>query len=174
MPKSEKALVTHSGTLAWKIPWMEEPGRLQSMGLLRVGHDWAASLSLFTFEHWRRKWQPTPEEPGCHLWGHTELDRTEATVAAAACPSMRPEWLLYYENVSLLRELGSKPYSTSCGSSEPCRDIWELQAASFPAITSGSCLCFWAAISVLYCFNPNGKCRPLISTKNLCNTPAPL
>ena len=39
---------------------MEEPGRLQSMGLLRVGHDWATSLSLFTFMHWRKKWQPTP------------------------------------------------------------------------------------------------------------------
>ena len=51
---------THSSSLAWKIPWMEEPGRLQSMGLLRVGHDWATSLSLFTFMHWRRKWQPTP------------------------------------------------------------------------------------------------------------------
>ena len=47
-------------TLAWKIPWMEEPGRLQSMGSLRVGHDWATSLSLFTFMHCRRKWQPTP------------------------------------------------------------------------------------------------------------------
>ena len=46
--------------LAWKIPWMEEPGRLQSMGSLRVGHNWATSLSLFTFMHWRRKWQPTP------------------------------------------------------------------------------------------------------------------
>ena len=35
----EKAMATHSSTLAWKIPWMEEPGRLQSMGLQRVGHD---------------------------------------------------------------------------------------------------------------------------------------
>ena len=43
-----------------KTPWMEEPGRLQSMGSLRVRHDWATSLSLFTFTHWRRKWQPTP------------------------------------------------------------------------------------------------------------------
>ena len=43
---------------AWKIPGMEEPGRLQSMWLLRVGHDWVTSLSLFTFMHWRRKWQP--------------------------------------------------------------------------------------------------------------------
>ena len=35
----EKEMATHSSTLAWKIPWMEEPGRLQSMGLQRVGHD---------------------------------------------------------------------------------------------------------------------------------------
>ena len=54
---SEKAMATHSSTLAWKIPW-EELGRLQSMGSLRVGHDREASLSLFTFMHWRRKWQP--------------------------------------------------------------------------------------------------------------------
>ena len=53
-------MAPHSSTLAWKIPWMEEPGRLQSMGLLRVGHGWATSLSLFTFMHWRRKSQPTP------------------------------------------------------------------------------------------------------------------
>ena len=42
----EKAMAPHSSTLAWKIPWTEEPGRLQSMGSLRVGHDWATSLSL--------------------------------------------------------------------------------------------------------------------------------
>ena len=64
---SEKAMAPHSSTLAWKIPWMEEPGKLQSMGLLRVRHDWAISLSLFTFMHWRRKWQPLqyscPENP---------------------------------------------------------------------------------------------------------------
>ena len=53
-------MAPHSSTFAWKIPWMEEPGRLQSMGSLRVGHDWTTSLSLFTFMHWRRKWQPTP------------------------------------------------------------------------------------------------------------------
>ena len=53
-------MAPHSSTPAWKIPWTEEPGRLQSMGLLRVGYDWVTSLSLFTFMHWRRKWQPTP------------------------------------------------------------------------------------------------------------------
>ena len=81
-------MTTHSNTLAWKIPWTEEPGRLQSMGSRRVGHDRATSL--FTFMHWRRKWQPTlvflPGESqgrgsvvGCRLWGCTELDTTEAT-----------------------------------------------------------------------------------------------
>ena len=87
---SEKAMAPHSSTPAWKIPWMEEPGRLQSMGSLRVGHDWVTSLSLFTFMHWRREWQPTPvflpgesqgrwSLVGCRLWGRTESDTTEAT-----------------------------------------------------------------------------------------------
>ena len=89
-PSLEKAMATHSSTLAWKIPWTEEPGRLQSTGSLRVGHDWATLLSLFTFMHWRRKWQPTPvflpgesqgqrSLVGCHLWGRTESDTTEVT-----------------------------------------------------------------------------------------------
>ena len=83
-------MATHSSTLAWKIPWMEEPGRLQSMGLLGVRHDRATSLSLFTFMHRRRQWQPTPvflpgesqglgSLVGCHLWGRTESDTTEVT-----------------------------------------------------------------------------------------------
>ena len=56
----EKAMAPQSSILAWRIPWTEEPGRLQSMGSWGVGHDWVTSLSLFTFMHWRRKWQPTP------------------------------------------------------------------------------------------------------------------
>ena len=75
----------HSSTLAWI-----QPGGLQCMGLLRVGHNWATSLSLFTFTHWRRKWQPTPvflpgesqgqrSLVGCCLWDHTESDTPEAT-----------------------------------------------------------------------------------------------
>ena len=47
--KLEKAMASHSSTLAWKIPWTEEPGRLCSMGSRRVGHYWETSLSLFTF-----------------------------------------------------------------------------------------------------------------------------
>ena len=56
----EEGMAIHSSTLAWKIPWVEEPGRLQSMGSQRVGHYWATSLSLLTFVRWRRTWQPTP------------------------------------------------------------------------------------------------------------------
>ena len=88
----EKAMAAHSSTLAWQIPWTEEPGRLHSMGWLRL--DTTERLhfhfSLFTFMHWRRKWQPTPvflprESQGrgclvdCSLWGCTESDTTEAT-----------------------------------------------------------------------------------------------
>ena len=87
---SEKAMATHSSTLAWRIPWAEETGRLQSMGSLRVGYNWATSLSLFTFMHWRRQWRPTPvllpgesrgrgSLVGYRLWGRTESDMTEAT-----------------------------------------------------------------------------------------------
>ena len=83
-------MATHSSTLAWKIPWMEGPGRLRSMGSLGVGYDWATSLSLFPFMHWRRKWQPTPvflpgesqgrgSLVGCCLWGRTESNTTETT-----------------------------------------------------------------------------------------------
>ena len=83
-------MATHSSILAWKIPWTEEPGGLQSMGSLRVGYDRATSLSLYIFMHWRRKWQPTPvflpgesqgwrSLVGCCLWGRAELDTTEVT-----------------------------------------------------------------------------------------------
>ena len=87
-------MAPHSSTLAWKIPWMEEPGRLQSMGSLGVGHDWVTSLSLFSFMHWRRKWQPTPvflpgesqgqgSLVGCHLWGR-RVGHDWSNLAAAA------------------------------------------------------------------------------------------
>ena len=84
----EKEMATHSSVLVWRIPGTEEPGRLQSMGSQRVGHNWATSLSLFTFMHWRRKRQPTPvflpgesqgwgNLVGCRLWGRKEWNKTE-------------------------------------------------------------------------------------------------
>ena len=96
----EKAVATYSNTLAWKTPWTEEPGGLQSVGSLRVGHDWATSLSLFIFIHWRRKWHPTPvflpgesqrqrSLVGCRLWGRTVgYDWSDLAAAAA--------WLIHF------------------------------------------------------------------------------
>ena len=81
-------MATHCSTLAWQIPWTEKPGRLQSMGSLEARHNWVTSFSLFTFMHWRRKWQPTPvflpgesqgqgTLVGGWLRGRTESDTTE-------------------------------------------------------------------------------------------------
>ena len=97
---AEKARAPHSSTLAWKIPWTEEPGWLQSMGSLRVGQDWATSLSFFTFMYWRRKRQPTPvflpgesqgwqSLVGCHLWGRTEC-RTRLKWLSSSSSSSSP------------------------------------------------------------------------------------
>ena len=82
-------MAPHSSTLAWKIPWTEEAGGPQSMGspsqTLLSGFTF-----IFTFMHWRRKWQPTPvflpgesqgqgSLMGCHLWDLTESDTTDVT-----------------------------------------------------------------------------------------------
>ena len=89
----------HLGVVYYKVTYKDLPGKshgprslvgLWCMGSLGVEHDWVASLSLFSFMHWRRKWQPTPvflpgesqgwgSLVGCHLWGCTELDTTEVT-----------------------------------------------------------------------------------------------
>ena len=85
----EKAMAPHSSTLAWKIPWTEEPGRLQSMGSLSQTRlsDFAF---IFHFHALEKGIQPTPvflpgesqgwgSLVGCRLWGRTESDMTEAT-----------------------------------------------------------------------------------------------
>ena len=102
----EKAMAPHSSTLAWKIPWKEEPGRLQSMGSLKVRHDWATSLSLFTFMHWRRKWQPTPvlawripgtgEPGGLPSLGSHRVGHDWSNLAAAAAVLCLYFWVLCY------------------------------------------------------------------------------
>ena len=100
----EKEMATDSSILAWKIPWMEEPGGLQSMGLQRVGHDWVTELNWTECRRckrrqfyplvgkipWRRKWQPTPvfmpgkshvqgSLTGYSPWGRKESDTTEVS-----------------------------------------------------------------------------------------------
>ena len=117
----EKAMAPHSSTLAWKIPWMEEPGRLQSMGSLRVGHNWVTSLSLLTFMHWRRKWQPTPlflpgesqgwgSLVGCSPWGCEESDTIE--------------WLHFHFSLSCIGEGNGNPLQCSCLENPRDRGAW--------------------------------------------------
>ena len=76
----EKAMAPHSSTLAWKIPWMQEPGRLQSMWLQRVGHDWSDLAAAAAVYFPRRQWHPIPvflpgkshgcrSLVGCRPWG---------------------------------------------------------------------------------------------------------
>ena len=85
-------------------PRMEDPGRLQSMELLRVRHHWATSLSLFSFMNWRRKWQPTPvflpgesqgwgSLMGCHLWGSHRVGHDWSDLAAAAAAYLCVIWI---------------------------------------------------------------------------------
>ena len=86
----QEASIEHTSSCLEKSHGLEDPGRLQSMGSLRVRHNWATSLLLFTFMHWGRKWQPIPvflpgesqgrgSLVGCRLQRCTELDTTEAT-----------------------------------------------------------------------------------------------
>ena len=110
---TEKAMAPHSSTLAWKIPWTEEPGRLRSMGLLRVGHDWATSFSLFTFmlekemaTHSRvLAWRiPGTGEPGglpsmgSHRVGHDWSDLAAAAAEMPLLPVLRYMW--HFKNKS--------------------------------------------------------------------------
>ena len=96
---SDLAAAAAATDIMWRRQWHPTPvllpgkshaRRSQSMRSLRVRHDWATSLWLFTFTYWRRKWQPTPvflpgesqgqgSLVGCCLWGRTESDTTEGT-----------------------------------------------------------------------------------------------
>ena len=109
-------MALHSSTLAWKISWTEEPGRLQSMGSLRVAHDWATSLSLFTFMHWRRKWQPTPvflpgESQGWGAWWSSVYGVAQSQTwlkRLSSSSSSRYMWnqkVNFYDNSSSLQKL---------------------------------------------------------------------
>ena len=104
-------MAAHSSTLAWKLPWTEEPGGLQSMGSLRIRHDWATSLSLFTFMHWRRQRPPTPvllpakshgrrSPVGCSPWAREEWDTTER--------------LHFHFSLSCIGEGNGNPLQCSC------------------------------------------------------------
>ena len=83
----EKAMAPHSSTLAWKIPWAEEPGRLQVHGVAKSQTRLSDFIFSFHFHALEKEmathssvlaWK-IPGTVGCHLWGRTESDTTEAT-----------------------------------------------------------------------------------------------
>ena len=86
----EKAMAPYSSTLAWKIPWAEEPGGLQSMGLLGVRHDWATSLSLFTL--CTGEWNGNPLQCSC-LENPRDGGASWAAVSWVAQSRTRLTWL---------------------------------------------------------------------------------
>ena len=153
-------MAPHSTTLAWKIPWTEEPGGLQPMGLLRVGHDWATLLSLFTFMHWRRKWQPTPvflpwesqgrgSLVGCRLWGRTESDTTEATCSSSSRDKNRGR---EETEKSAIWKLSRG--TVAVGSSNLQRDLWLLWTLLSPNVCMSrwmcSTCCHYSAVGYFY------------------------
>ena len=100
-------MAPHSSTLAWKIPWTEEPGRLQFMGSLRVGHDSVTSLSHFTFMHWRRKWQPTPVFSWwAAVYGVAQSRTRRKQLSKALGTNKRAEW-----EAGLRHNLKNSPHS---------------------------------------------------------------
>ena len=139
LPLTEKAMAPHSRTLTWKIPWTEEPGGLQSMGSLRVRHDWATAFSVFPFMHWRRKWQPNPvffpgESQGrgslmAAISGITQ-SRTWLSSSSSSLPlrsgkSMRKEWgkkfllfIFHPREWSVLHQIHAQDWN--------CKVIWQL------------------------------------------------
>ena len=143
-------MAPHSSTLAWKIPWTEKPGRLQSMGSGSIRHNWATSLSLFTFMLWRRKWQPTPvflpgesqrrgSLVGCHLWGHRvghdwfDLAAASAAVFSHAAISITSEPFHHASKKlppsnSIPTVVKPSPMPSCClgGFSESGRTLWIL------------------------------------------------
>ncbi|XDA81331.1 hypothetical protein R6Z07F_011305 [Ovis aries] len=112
--ESEKEMAPHSRTLAWKIPWMEEPGRLPSMGSHRVGHDWSdsAAAAAAAAECWSGLPFPSPGDlpgPGLNLC----VSCTAGGLLAIEPPG-KPDW------ADILLILQLSPTNLSFQASIPC------------------------------------------------------
>ena len=137
-------MAPHSSTLAWKIPWMEEPGRLQSMGSQGVGHNWATSLSLFTFMRWRRKWQPTPvllpgESQGRGVWW-----------AAVSGITQSQTWLKWLSSSSSSRHDSDSSFLWASSAVRPFSHLQASVWPSFHAVLWGKMKGWWANISLFF------------------------
>ena len=149
-------MATYSNTLAWKTPWMEEPGRLQSMGLLRVGHDWATSLSLFTCMHWRRKWQPTP----VFLPGKCHGQRSLVSYSPPSCKESDTT-----EHACTHRQEVAGP---SVSLKTLTRELWLISLPSYSNLTQFPPVEFWRVLYISWlAFFLSEFCSALLLNKKL-------
>ena len=114
----EKEMAIHSSTLAWKIPWTEEPDRLQSVGLQRVGHDW--TTSFFT---WTKYMGITWKFPLNPWWGDMTPDHLLTAIPDGPLP--RVPWL----KSPCLLEAGFWIYSPRCHC-QPGR-VYQVEGSKF-------------------------------------------
>ena len=132
-------MAIHFRALVWKIPWMEEPGGLQSMGSKRVGHNWVTSLSFFTFMHWRRKWQPGESQGqqslvGCRLWGLHRVRHDWSNLAAAdlltaekrgLCLFLNEECCFYVNQSEIVRDMAQQLREQIIKRKEKLANSWD-------------------------------------------------
>ena len=161
----EKAMAPHSSTLAWKIPWTEEPDRLHSMGSWRIGHNWATSLSLFTFMHWRTRWQPTPvflpgesqgrgSLVGCRLVGSHRVgyDWSDLATVAAARWGMKGKFRLrietsYPTSITDLCNSNSNHFSPKCCGEDKVRGcLYRAEHRIEVQQLEALCCCWWLRV----------------------------
>ena len=146
----EKEMATHSSTLAWKIPWTEEPGRLQSMESQRVGHNWTTSLSYFPLEpsSIRLLSLPVHQNSFCqgHHWPHTARSSDQTT--SSVLLSRNPAYIVFL------------PFFPSWNTLLTFRTMFSFDS---PPCSSGTSIHFFAGFSS-YCQAPNShRSRALFS-----------
>ena len=112
-------MAPHSSTLAWRLPWTEEPGGLQSMGLLRVGHDWATSLFHFSLSC-IGEGNGNPLQYSC-LENPRDGGTWWAAIYGVAQSQTRLKRLSSSSSVCMCSTLRSCPFSTSVSLFLPCK-----------------------------------------------------
>ena len=129
----EKEMATHSSTLAWRIPWMEEPGELQSIGSQRVGHNWAASLTSLPWE----KDSPASSPMGALAEFHFPEDVEMRASVLPCCRSEGsavPSWVAAQQG-PLLHQLSQweepERENSARGKSVFCSILWEVISNPF-------------------------------------------
>ena len=128
-----KEMATHSSTITWKSPWTEEPGRLLSMGLLRVRHDWVTSLSLFIFMHWRRN--SNPLQYSC-LENPRDRGAWWAAIYEVAQSQTRLKWLSRSSSRLPCPSLSHRVCSNSCPLSWWCHPTVSSSVIPFSCLQS--------------------------------------